>query len=115
MPQVNPNDIAAAGVEALQCAIARLDGLKHQADADIGQIDDQIDALQAQQAALRDQVLRTIEDFAANQQAIAAMNAAAITLKTEAAIMQATAADLAGVAKVVAAAVSLIATLAPFI
>ena len=113
--QVNPNDVASAGVQALQGAITKLDALKLQRGADIGRIDAQIDTLQVQQAALRDQVLHTTEESGASQQAVAAMNAAAIALKTEAAVMQATAADLAIVAKVVAAAASLAAALAPFI
>lgn len=114
-PQVNPNDVAAAGVQALQSAITILDALKRRPNADPEPIDGQIDALQAQQAALRSQVLRAIDDFAANKQAITAMNAAAAALDTEAAIMQATAADLTDVAKVVAAATLLAATLAPFL
>jgi hypothetical protein len=113
--QVDPNDVATAGVQALQGAIAKLDALKQQPDADLAKIDGQIDALQTQQTVLRDQALRTIEDSAANQQAITAMNAAAANLKIEAAIMKVTAADLAGVAKVVTAAMSLIGMLAPFI
>ncbi len=114
MAQVNPNDVAAAGIQALHGVIAELDGLKLRPDADLGQIDARIDALQAQQAALRDQVLRTIEVAAVNRQAIAAMNAAAASLETEAATMCATAADLTSVAKVVTAATSLVAALAPF-
>jgi hypothetical protein len=115
MAQVNPNDVASAGVQALQGAIATLDALKLQPDPDIPGIDAQINALQAQQAGLRNQVLRSIEDSAANKQAIAAMNAAAASLKTAAATMQVTAANLANVAKVVTAAASLVAALAPFV
>jgi hypothetical protein len=112
MTQVNPNDVATAGVQALQAAIAELDTLKQQPDADAGPIDARIEALQIAQAALRDQALSTIEESGANKQAIAAMNAAAANLKTEAAVMKATAADLASVAKVVTAATSLVAALA---
>jgi hypothetical protein len=115
MAQVNPNDVATAGALALQGAIASLDALKQQPDADLRQIDDRIDALQAQQAALRNQALRTIEDSDATRQAITAMHNAAASLNTEAAIMRATAADLTAVAKVVAAAASLVATFAAFV
>jgi len=115
MAQLNPNDVATASVQALQDVIAKLDALKQQPDADIGQIDARIDVLQTAQAALCDQALRTIEESEANQQAIAAMNSAATNLKIEAAAMHATAADLANVAKVVTAATSLVATLAHFV
>jgi hypothetical protein len=71
--------------------------------------------LQARQATLRDQVLRTIEASPDNRQAIAAMTTTAASLKAEAAAMQATAADLTSVAKVVTAATALVAALAPFI
>jgi len=115
MAQVNPNDVATTCVLALQGAIAKLDALKQQPDADVGQIDAQIDALQTAQAALRDQALRAIEESEANKQAIAAMNSAAANLRTEAAAMQATAADLTSAAEVVTAATSLVAALAHFI
>jgi hypothetical protein len=114
MAQVDPNDAATAGVQALQGAIAELDALKRQPDVDLGEIDARIDALQEQQATLRDQALRIIEDSDANREAIAAMNMAASNLRTEAATMNATAADLTKVAQVVTAAMSLIATLARF-
>lgn len=115
MAQMDPNEVATAGVQTLQVAIAKLDALKRQPDADAGQIDARIDALQTAQAALRDQALRTIEESDASKQAIAAMNAAAASLKVEAAAMKALAADLASVAKIVTAATSLVAALAYFV
>lgn len=112
MAAVNPNDVATAGVQALQGAIAKLDALKQQPDADAGQIDARIDDLQTAQAALRDQALRTIEESDANKQAIAALNAAVANLKTEAAAIEVTAGDLVSVMNVVTAATSLVAALA---
>jgi hypothetical protein len=111
---VNPNAAVAGAVQALQGAIARLDALKQQPDADFAGIDAGINELQAQQTALRDQTLRSIEASKANRQAIVAVMAATAGLKTETASMQATAADLTNVAKVVTAATSLVAALAPF-
>jgi hypothetical protein len=113
--QVNPNDVATAAIQVLLGAIARLDALKRQPQADVVQLDTQIDALQAQQAALRDQALRQIEDSPAGQQAIAAMSAAAATLAAEATTLKATATDLTGVAQLVTAATSLVAAFAPFL
>jgi hypothetical protein len=115
MVLVNPNDVAAAGDRALQDAIDRLDALKQQSPGDAARIDAQIDALQSQQAALRDQALCAIEDSDSNRQAIAAMNAAAASLNAEAANMRATAAALTSATKVVAAAASLVAALARFV
>jgi peptidoglycan hydrolase CwlO-like protein len=114
MALVNPNDVAANGIRVLQAAIDRLDGLKQQATADVTQIDTQIDALQSQQAALRDQALGTIEDSDSNQQAITAMNAATAALNAESANMRVTAAGLTGVSKLVTAAASLVTALARF-
>jgi hypothetical protein len=114
MTQVDPNVVAAAAIQNLQDAITRLDAQKQQQNADIPGIDTQINALEAQQADLQNQALRTIEDSAANQQAIAAMNAAAASLKNEASNITDLATALASAAKVATAVASLAAALAPF-
>jgi predicted nucleic acid-binding Zn-ribbon protein len=115
MAQVNPNDVATAAIQDLQGAIDTLSRLKQQPAADIAAIDARIGDLQDRQDDLRTQALRTIEDSDANRAAIAAMNAAAGKLKTEAAAMTATAAALASVAQVVTAATSLISALTVFV
>jgi hypothetical protein len=115
MAIVDPNNVASAGIRTLQGAIDKLNGLKLQPGADIVGIDAQIQALQDKQDDLRDQALRTIEDSDANKQAIAAMTKAAASLSAEAANIKDVATALGVAQKVVAAAGSLIAALAPFI
>jgi septal ring factor EnvC (AmiA/AmiB activator) len=115
MAEVNPNDVAKKGITDIQGAIDRLTAQQQQPGADIPGIDAQINALQQNQQDLRNQALRTIEDSDANKQAIAAMNAAAAGLTTEASKIKDLATALTGVAKVATAAASLITSLAPFL
>ena|SRR5258707_10215310 len=115
MAEVNPNDVCAAGIEDIQRAIDKLSALTLQPGADIPGIDAHIDALQDSQADLRNQALRAIEDSAASKLAIAALNAAAAALTAEASKIKDVGTALAGAAKVVSAAGSLVTALAPFL
>lgn len=115
MPDVDPNKVTSAGIDALQGAIDKLYALKLQPGGDIVAIDAQIEALEDKQDDLRNQTLRTIEDSNANQAAIAAMNAAAASLNTEAANIKDVATALGAAAKVLTAATSLVIALAPFL
>jgi hypothetical protein len=115
MPNVDPNQVASAGIQVLQGAIDKLNALKLQRGAGIPQLDAQIEALQDKQDDLRNLALRTIEDSDANRQAIAAMNTAAANLNAEAANIKDAAVALLTGAKIVAAAASLVTALAPFL
>jgi len=115
MATIDPNLVASAGIDQLQSAINVLNALKHGQNPDIQAIDAKILALEDKQTALRDQVLRQIEDSPENQTAIAQMNSAAAALKSAADEMTADATALSEAAAVVSAAASLITALAPFI
>ncbi len=115
MADVDPNQVASAGIDALQGAIDKLNALKMQPGADIVAFDAQIEALQDKQDDLRNQALRMIEDSGANKQAIAAMNAAAANLKTEARNIKDVATALGAAAKILTATASLVTALAPFL
>jgi hypothetical protein len=115
MNRISPNDVASAGSQDLQNAIAKLDALKAAPGADIVAIDQKIDDLQAQNAALANLQLQATIDTQQFNREVAGMNAAANTLKTEAANISVAVNDLTAVAKVVNAAASLLAALTPFI
>ena len=115
MPDVGANDIATAAIQILQDSIDQLSALKLEPGVDIPGIDARIGALEDRQDDLRIQALRTIEASDANKQAIAAVNAAAALLKSEAANMKVTATDLADAAAVMTAAASLVAAFLPLV
>lgn len=115
MNRINPNDVASAGSQDIQSAIANLDALRTVPGADIVAVDQKIDDLQAQDAALANLQLQAMIDTQQFNREVEAMNAAAGTLKTEAANMTVAVNDLTAVAKVVNAAASLVAALAAFI
>ena len=115
MTQVNPNDVASSGSQDIQTAIAKLAALKTRPGALIVAIDQKINDLQAQDAALTNLQLQTMVDSQKFGQEVATMNAAAGALKTEAATMQVAVNDLTAVAKVVNTAASLVTALAPFV
>ncbi|HUN44193.1 MAG TPA: hypothetical protein VMU81_28210 [Acetobacteraceae bacterium] len=115
MTQVNPNDAASSGSQEIQGAIAKLDALKKIPGANFAAIDEKINDLQAQDAALTNLALQTMVDAPKFGQEVAAMSAAAAALKAEAANMQIAAKDVTAVAKVVSAAASLVTALQPFV
>src|SRR5260221_3740425 len=115
MADVDANGVAKKGIQDLQGAIDRLNAAKIQPGADIPGIVQQIEALQRQQAALRDLALGTIQDTKANKQAIAAISAAAASLTTEAGKIKNVATALSGAAKIVTAVASLVTALTPFV
>lgn len=114
MAQIDPNEVASAGIQDLQKAINTLAAMIPLKNANIPGINAKIDALQAQQADLRNQALRTIEDLDENKRAIARMNAAAALLRHEAGNITSVANALTDAAKVVNTAVALMAALARF-
>ncbi|HUB48006.1 MAG TPA: hypothetical protein VMB73_23755 [Acetobacteraceae bacterium] len=115
MNRVSPNDAASAGSQDIQNAIAKLDALRTVPGADVVAIDRKIDDLQAQDAALVNLQLQAMIDAQQFNREVAALNAAAGTLKNEAANMTVAVNDLSTVAQVVSAAASLVAALTPFI
>jgi hypothetical protein len=113
--QVDPNQVAAAGIQDIQVAINELSAMLTNPAADIAGINGKIDDLTAKQADLQNQALQVIVGSEANRQAIAAMNNAVATLKTESMIIGNVATALNDADKVITEAASLIAALAPFI
>lgn len=115
MADVDPNAAASAGIQTLQDAIKRLNGMLTQDGADVDGIGVKIRALIAEQTDLRFLALRTLEDSPANKQAIDMLNAASKTLTDEAARIKEVATAIADAAKVLSAAASLVTALAPFL
>jgi hypothetical protein len=113
--QVDPNQVAKAGVDEIQVAINELSIMLTKPAANIAAINGKINDLTAKQVALRTQALRVIVASEANRLAIAAMNNAAAALKTESMMIGNVATALNDAAKVISEAASLIAALAPFI
>ncbi len=111
---VDFNAIANQGVNDLQTAIGNLNKLKRQPGADIPRLIAKIEALQAQQTNLRTMALVSAEESPENQAAIAAINAVATDLKSEAENITSVAAAFNTADKVMGYAVDLATSLATF-
>jgi hypothetical protein len=111
---LDPAPAATAGIQALQDSINKMNGMLIQSGADVIAMTAQIRALVARQSDIRFVTLRALEVSAANRQAITALNEASQALSDEARSMGIVATALNDAARVVSAAGSLIAALAPF-
>jgi hypothetical protein len=115
MAAVDPKTTADTGIQTIQNAIKKLNGMIGQPGADVDGISKQIRALVSEQTDLRFLELRALEDSPENKAAINSLNAASAALNTEAANIGKVATALNDAAKVINAAAGLVTALTPFL
>jgi len=82
---IDLNAVATAAIADIQTAINNLNAVRRQNGADVAGILVKIEALEQKQADLRTLALQSVENSPENQAAVKVVNAAATSLKSEAA------------------------------